>query len=188
MTGDLLIHFLLRAQLAASLAIAVVLALRGPARGLIGAELTYRLWAVAPVAALVSLFPSLPEFLSDWAAWTLTPSGPPRAVPHAEALLGAWLAGGAALAALMAVSEARFRRRALKGLVGPAVMGVSWPRIVTPSDYLVRFTPAERELIDRHERVHIARRHPQANLFIAAMQVLGWFNPLVHIGAVCARR
>ena len=43
----------------------------------------------------------------------------------------------------MALSEASFRRRAALGLAGPAVMGVAWPRIVTPSDYAERFTAAE---------------------------------------------
>ncbi|HEY4030080.1 MAG TPA: M56 family metallopeptidase, partial [Caulobacteraceae bacterium] len=62
MTADFLLATLLRAQAAASLAIVLVLLLRGPARLLIGAELTYRLWAVAPIAAVVSLFPSLSEF------------------------------------------------------------------------------------------------------------------------------
>jgi beta-lactamase regulating signal transducer with metallopeptidase domain len=66
-------------------------------------------------------------------------------------------------------------------------MGVAWPRIVTPADYALKFTAAERDLIGRHERAHIARRDPNANLFIAAMCAIGWFNPLVHIAAACAR-
>lgn len=189
MTADLLFQFLLRAQVGASIGVLAVLALRPAARRLIGAELTYRLWAVAPVTALVSLFPGLQDCLKDWSSWTLSyaPLGDLRTTPHAAGMLLAWVAGGLALAALMAVSETSFRRRARMGAAGPAVMGVAWPRIVTPSDYVQRFTAAERELIDRHERVHIARRHPNANLFIALMQVLGWCNPLVHVAAVCAR-
>jgi beta-lactamase regulating signal transducer with metallopeptidase domain len=66
-------------------------------------------------------------------------------------------------------------------------MGVSWPRIVTPADYALRFTAHERALIGRHERAHIARRDPKANLFIAAMRALGWFNPLFHLAGACAR-
>lgn len=186
MTADLLLQFLLRANVAAGAAVLVVLALRLPARKLIGAELAYRLWVAAPIAALVSLFPSLSAFLSAF-TWTLSYSPPSSLVPHSGSWLIGWVAGGVVLAGLMAVSEASFRRRARLGVAGPAVMGVAWPRIVTPSDYETRFTPAERELIDRHERVHIDRRHPHANLIIAAMQVLGWCNPLVHIAAVCAR-
>jgi beta-lactamase regulating signal transducer with metallopeptidase domain len=189
MTADLLFRFLLRAQIASAIAVVVVLLLRAPARRLIGAELTYRLWSAAPVAALVSLFPGLPDYLKDWSSWSLSPTPLDKTLstPYAAEALWVWMAGGLVLAGLMAVSEASFRRRARMGVAGPAVMGVSWPRIVTPSDYTLRFTAAERELIDRHERVHIARRHPHANLFIAAMQVLGWFNPLVHVAAVCAR-
>lgn len=186
MTADLLLWALLHAQFAAGFAILLVLALRRPARALIGPELAYRLWIIAPVAAVVSLFPTLPAFLNGW--------GDPRGrvtgfldFPFAEAALAVWAAGAAATVCLMVFSELRFRRLARLGLAGPAVMGVSWPRIVTPSDYAVRFTAAERALIDRHERAHIARRDPQANLYIAAMQVLAWFNPLVHVAAGCAR-
>ncbi|HTK34804.1 MAG TPA: M56 family metallopeptidase [Caulobacteraceae bacterium] len=180
-TADLLVDALVRSQIAASLAIMLVLALRPAAQRLIGAELTYRLWVVAPVAAVVALFPSLSEFLSQGDA------APPALHPHATLLLEAWALGVTTVGGLMALAEALFRRSARQGRAGPAVMGVSWPRIVTPSDYAERFTAAERALIGRHERTHIARRDPRANLFIAAMGALAWFNPLVHIAAACAR-
>jgi beta-lactamase regulating signal transducer with metallopeptidase domain len=180
-TADLLLGALVRSQIAASLATMLVLTLRPAARRLIGAELTYRLWVVAPVAAVVSLFPSLSEFVSHG-------HGPPPPVhPQAALLLETWIVGAAVVGAVMALAEVLFRRSARQGRAGPAVMGVSWPRIVTPSDYAERFTASERALIGRHERTHIARRDPKANLFIAAMGALGWFNPLVHIAAACAR-
>jgi beta-lactamase regulating signal transducer with metallopeptidase domain len=181
MTADLLFAALVRSHVAASLAILLVLVLRVPARRLIGAELTYRLWVIAPVTAVVSLFPNLSEFVSGGA------TGNPASDPHAVVLLAIWFAGGVVAAGLMVLSEVLFRRSARRGAAGPAVMGVAWPRIVTPYDYAQRFTPHERELIGRHERTHIARRDPNANLFIAAMCALGWFNPLVHIAAACAR-
>jgi beta-lactamase regulating signal transducer with metallopeptidase domain len=183
---DLLLAALLRAQVAAGVAVLLVLALRRPGRVLIGAELTYRLWAIAPVAAVVSLFPTLPAFMSSWGQ-PARPAGPPQLLPHAELLLLAWVVGAVAMAALLTLSEARFRRLARLGRAGPAVMGVHWPRIVTPAGYAAMFTAAERALIDRHERAHIARRDPRANLFLAAMRVLGWFNPLVHVAVACAR-
>ena len=182
MAADLILAALVRSQVAASLAIVLALALRGPARVLIGAELTYRLWAIVPVATVVSLFPTLSEFIA--------PGGGSVAPPHAALaapLLAAWIAGATATAGLMALGERAFRRAARQGRAGPAVMGVSWPRIVTPADYLDRFTARERDLIGRHERTHIARRDPKANLFIAAMRALGWFNPLVHLAGACAR-
>jgi beta-lactamase regulating signal transducer with metallopeptidase domain len=181
MTADLLFDALLRCQVAASLAVVLVLALRAPSRLLIGAELTYRLWVIVPVTAVVSLFPTLSEFVSAG------PGAPPPHHPHAALLLQAWFAGAIAAAGLMALGEALFRRSARRGLAGPAVMGVAWPRIVTPADYAERFTASERELIGRHERAHIARRDPKTNLFIAAMRALGWFNPLVQLAGSCAR-
>ncbi|HTI67577.1 MAG TPA: M56 family metallopeptidase [Caulobacteraceae bacterium] len=179
--ADLLLAALVRAQIGAALAIVVVLLLRGPARMVIGAELSYRLWSAAPVAAVVGLFPTLSDSRHGYPITLLTPPA------HAGLLLQYWAAGAAAMVALMALSELRFRRLASRGKAGPAVMGLSWPRIIIPQDYEQRFTAAERDLILRHERTHIARRDPGANLFIAAMQVVGWFNPLVHVAARCAR-
>ena len=182
MAADLILAALVRSQVAASLAIVLALALRGPARILIGAELTYRLWCIVPIAAVVSLFPNLSEFAASGNG-----SVSPPHVALAGPLLKAWIAGAALAGGWMALGEWAFRRAARRGRVGPAVMGVSWPRIVTPADYLERFTACERDLIGRHERTHIARRDPKANLFIAAMRALGWFTPRVHLAGACAR-
>lgn len=53
-----LIAGLLRANVAASLAILLVFAIRLPARHLFGAEIAYRLWLVAPLAFGASLIPA----------------------------------------------------------------------------------------------------------------------------------
>ncbi len=66
-------------------------------------------------------------------------------------------------------------------------MGVFWPRVVLPADFATRFDEQARKIIDLHERAHIKRGDPVANLVIAGIQVLGWCNPLVHVGALCAR-
>jgi beta-lactamase regulating signal transducer with metallopeptidase domain len=55
----------LRAQIALSLGLLVTMALRAPARRLIGPRLAYRLWTLGPAAALTSLFPTLAEFMSQ---------------------------------------------------------------------------------------------------------------------------
>jgi beta-lactamase regulating signal transducer with metallopeptidase domain len=191
MMVDLLVLALLKAQVAASVAILIVLALRLPARRLIGAELSYRLWVLAPAAALASLFPTLPEFE---ARMNRAPSGlvttlSTLKVPvlhHASELGYAWLAGAAVLAALFALAQGRFLRRARAGQAGPAVTG-AWPRMVVPSDYRARFTEAERALIREHERAHMDRGDLAASLLIAVCQVVGWFNPLMHVAAACAR-
>lgn len=183
-TVELLLQALLRAEAAGTLALALIIILRAPVRRLIGPELAYRLWAVAPVAAVTAVFPSMADSLPGAAG----PSGGAFAAPaDASLMLAVWLAGAIAMAALTALSELHFRRLARGGRAGPAVMGALWPRMVTPHDYAQRFTAAERELIRHHERTHIARGDPGTNLFLAVMVVLNWFNPLVHLAAICVR-
>jgi beta-lactamase regulating signal transducer with metallopeptidase domain len=190
MVTELLVLMFLKAQVAATGAILLVLLLRYPARRWIGAELSYRLWAIVPAAAAASLLPTLPLFLQfDYKTDVLMGSSPVVWAPvlrHAPALALLWLLGALVLAGLFLLAEIRFQRRVSKGLAGPAITG-AWPRMVVPFDYRVRFTEAERVLIREHEREHMARRHPTANLVIAVMQVLSWFNPLAHLAAACAR-
>lgn len=181
MVAELLAMTLLRAQLAAAAAVVLVLLLRGPARRLIGAPLAYRLWALVPVAAIACIFPSLSETLGSGRPPTL------MGEEHAFALLAAWLVGAVALATAILLQERAFRTRAEAGRAGPAVMGVFWPRIVLPTDFVARFDAEARRMIDLHERTHIKRGDPIANLAIAGVQVLGWCNPLIHVGALCAR-
>ncbi|KRA59939.1 peptidase M56 [Caulobacter sp. Root655] len=181
MVAELLAMTLLRAQLAAMAAVVLVLLLRGPVRRLIGARLAYRLWALVPVAAIACVFPSLSETLGSGLPPTL------MGEEHAFALLAAWLVGAVALATAILLQERAFRARAQAGRAGPAVMGVFWPRIVLPADFAARFDAEARRMIDLHERTHIKRGDPIANLAIAGVQVLGWCNPLIHVGALCAR-
>jgi beta-lactamase regulating signal transducer with metallopeptidase domain len=117
MATELFVLTLLKAELASSGAILLVLLLRLPARRLIGAELAYGLWAAAPAGALASLFPGLPEFVAPVdavAGRILRPGsffdGAP-ALAHAVLLARLWLAGAAGMALLYALAEARFRRQ-----------------------------------------------------------------------------
>jgi beta-lactamase regulating signal transducer with metallopeptidase domain len=178
--ADLVVAALVRAEIGATLAMLVVLLLRVPARHVIGAELSYRLWSVVPTAAVVALFPTLHDH-GGYPIAAFTPD------IDAHRLLRWWAMGAAVMVALIAGAELRFRRLVRLGTAGPAVLGLSWPRIIIPHDYYQRFTARERGLILRHERAHIARRDPKANLVIAAIQVISWFNPLVHVAARCAR-
>uniref|UniRef100_B0SVB8 Peptidase M56 BlaR1 n=1 Tax=Caulobacter sp. (strain K31) TaxID=366602 RepID=B0SVB8_CAUSK len=181
MVAELLALTLLRTQAAAMVAVLLVLLLRGPTRRLFGARLAYRLWALVPVAAIATVFPSLSETLGSGAPPTLM--GEERAV----LVLAVWLAGGVALATAILLQERAFRARAEAGRAGPAVMGVFWPRVVLPADFAARFDEQARKMVDLHERAHIKRGDPLANLVIASVQVLGWCNPLIHLGALCAR-
>jgi beta-lactamase regulating signal transducer with metallopeptidase domain len=181
---------LLKAEVAASAAVALVLCLRGWARRLIGAEMAYILWALVPLAAVASLFPTCADVFqiepgfrvvfhdaSTEAFWRWAP----------PAILTVWLSGAALYIAGLTAGEHRFRRMARRGEAGPAVVGVGWMRLVTPNGYEAQFTPEERDLVRRHERAHILRDDPLANLLILAIQVISWFNPLVHWAAGAAR-
>lgn len=181
MLAELLVMTLMRAQIAAAAAVLLVLALRLPTRRLFGARRAYGLWAIVPAAAAASAFPSLSETLEVG-----TPAAP-LGVGLATEVLILWLAGAAVTAALVVWQEHAFRRRAARGLAGPAVMGALWPRIVLPADFAARFDARERELIQLHERTHIHRGDPIANLAIVACRLLGWCNPLIHLGAAFTR-
>jgi beta-lactamase regulating signal transducer with metallopeptidase domain len=182
MIADLFVVLLLRANLAASAAILIVLLLRPAARRLLGPEVAYGLWLLVPVTALTSLFPNLNDFRASPRL-----DAPAFTVYGAPVLAAAFLIGAALLLILFVAGEAHFRRLARAGKVGPAVIGSAWPTMVVPSDYEARFDRAERDLIRLHERTHIDRQHPRDNRWIAVHQLLGWFNPLIHLAARCAR-
>lgn len=178
---ELLALALMRAQVASTLGVIVVLLLRLPARKLLGPRLAYGLWTIVPTAAVASLFPSLSETLQIGATTA------PLTLDLALKVVAAWLAGAALFAAFILRQEHAFRRLAQRGQAGPAVMGALWPRLVLPADFESRFTARERDLILLHERTHIRRGDPRANLVVAGCRVLSWFNPMIHIGAAFLR-
>ncbi len=165
---------LIRAQIAAAAAVLLVLILRPSARRLFGPRRAYALWGVVPAAAAAAFMPSLAETM-DLGAPT-QPLG-----PWAPKLVMLWLAGCAIATAVLVLREHLFRRRVAQGQAGPAVMGALWPRIVLPADFTQRFEARERELIVLHERTHIQRGDPIANLIIAGAGVLGWCNPMIAL-------
>jgi beta-lactamase regulating signal transducer with metallopeptidase domain len=181
MLAELLALTLIRAQIAAAAAVVLVLLVRIPARRLFGARLAYGLWAILPAAAAAAAFPSLAETLEVGAP--AAPLGDDLALR----LLLLWLTGCGVAAAIFAAQDRAFRRTAARGRAGPAVMGALWPQLVVPADFEQRFDARERDLILLHERTHIRRGDPIANLAMVATRVLGWCNPLIHIGARLAR-
>jgi beta-lactamase regulating signal transducer with metallopeptidase domain len=183
------IETLVRANLAAGLAVLLVLALRRPLRRRFGPEVAYGLWLAPLLAAAASLLPPRIQVVAR-AATELPPPpllhdllGAGRAGP----LLALWLCGVVLGAMALGWGQARFLRRARLGLEGPALVGVIAPRFVTPHGYEDGFTAEERAIIRAHERMHMDRGDTAINALIAALQVLCWFNPLVHWAAHCAR-
>lgn len=172
---------LLRVNLAGACAVLVVLLVRGLARRLVGPEMAYCLWAAPPLAALATLMPApvvdgfppadaLAYAIRDW-------SGP---------ALAAWLAGVAFMLAGLTWAQRRFVAAARAGKAGPAVVGVITPRIYMPPDD-GSYSAEERAVIRAHEHEHVVRSDPRAGALAAALQVLCWFNPFVHLGAHAMR-
>ena len=188
MTSEALL-LLARLNLVASAAILLVLVLRPFVRCRLGAHQAYLLWLTVPVALTGAIFPAMES------------AGPVGLLEHAMSDADAWLATGArcgvivgvwGIGALVAVGVAAWRyawflSRERSGLAGPAVVGILSPRLVTPSDFTVRFTPEERRLVRAHERAHMDRLDPRCNALVLALQCLNWFNPLVHLAASALR-
>jgi TonB family protein len=202
------IALLLQATLVGSAAIALVLVARQPLRRVFGARVAYSAWWLVPAALLALAVPSAPS--GDIVALGVrfaAPLGAATGFAGKEAgfswqswALGAWGLGSIAFVLLMAVAQARFRaalgalrphgdawraEHAADGL--PATVGVFAPRIVVPADFESRYDARQRDLILAHERTHIARGDARANLAVAALRCLCWFNPLVHVAARCFR-
>jgi len=195
---------LMRANVAAALAIIVVTLLRRPIRQAFGARAAYALWAAPPLVALASLLPqpaarSLAETVvlqAGAAATRSVQAGLAGAPEISGGLLAVWLAGAAGAAGLLFARQARFvaamgrltrtgpgQFRAQHADVGPAVVGALRPRIVTPADFEARFAPDERAVILAHEAHHLATGDARVNALAAGLQCLAWFNPLAHLAA-----
>jgi beta-lactamase regulating signal transducer with metallopeptidase domain len=189
-----ILHALLEANLAGGAAIAIMLLVRGPAQRVIGPRAVYLLWATVPIAMLATFIPARTVEVLD-------PSLPERIVIVANIpqeginwnqvgraiLLALWSLGAMVLATALVRRQALFHRDADRGVAGPAVVGFSFPRIVTPDDFTERFSPEERKLILTHEEIHIDHSDPRINAFVAVLRCLCWFNPLVHFGAAALR-
>lgn len=177
---ELLALALIRAQITAAAAVLLVVILRPSARQLFGPRRAYGLWAIVPAAAAAAFLPSLAD--------TMDIGSPTRPLGlWAWKLIVLWLVGCAVATAILVLRERLFRKRVEQGLAGPAVMGALWPRIVLPADFAQRFDAREREMITLHERTHINRGDPIANLVIAGAGVLGWCNPMIYLASRLVR-
>src|ERR1700743_2805583 len=121
-----------RANLAASVAVLLVLLLRAPARRLFGAERAYGLWLVVPAAMLGALFTwSMPHA----AGGGLSASA--RLWLARDGRLSGARAGGASgvilALSLVVLRQWRFLLAAEAGRGGPAAVGVIHARLVLPA-------------------------------------------------------
>jgi beta-lactamase regulating signal transducer with metallopeptidase domain len=182
-------------------AILLVLALRSPARRCFGARIAYALWLAPPLAAAASLLPARVIHVTLPTTFSSAPAVAPA--DHSLWYVIAWCLGVFASLAILALRQFRFAR-ALGGLrprgdcgprvfsaatrsLGPAVVGVLRPIIVTPADFDQRFNDEERRAVIAHERAHLAHGDPLINAFVVLLQCLNWFNPLVHVASAALR-
>jgi len=194
-----------RGQLALTIGLLLVLALRRPVRRAFGPAAAYSLWLAVPLCLLAGLLPALPPTGAMAPVVSLLADAARQARPIArqarqvsDLLLALWAAGAIGAAALFAMRQARFVR-GLGRLVpspsdpalllgqhtgaGPLLLGALRPRIVAPADFDARFEGAARELVLAHERVHLARGDAVVNALVVVARCLAWFNPLAHLAA-----
>jgi len=107
-------------------------------------------------------------------------------------LFAAWLAGALAMATASWRAQRRFERALgrlqprvdgswqAQGDPGlPALVGLWRPRVVVGPDFEQRFSPAEQDLILRHEHSHRRHGDPWANAALAVLRCVFWFHPLL---------
>ncbi|MBN8728248.1 MAG: TonB family protein [Xanthomonadales bacterium] len=194
---------LVRLTLGGSTAILALLLLRPALQRLFGAQVAYAAWAAVPLVVLAMLLPApvapqMPLAPAGGGA-VLAPvlAAAKLAFDPRPRLLGLWLAGAVIAAAWFAVQQRQYLRslgrmversgtRVLQSdslFAGPALVGAWRPRIVLPADFERRYDARERALILAHEEVHRRRGDAWINAFVATLQSLNWFNPLLHYAA-----
>lgn len=214
MTSEILAA-LVRANLAASAAVLVVLALRTPVARALSARAAYALWTAVPLAGAACLIPARVVTLHLAGATAVTGAAVPPAAPGVVAasfshaanagpslaviVTAVWALGAIAWGACLAWQQYRFHRalgplrreagvfRAQAAGLGPVLLGALRPRIVLPADFEARFTPDERVVVLAHEQAHLRAGDHLVNVAVAAFQCLCWFNPLAHIAATNLR-
>jgi bla regulator protein blaR1 len=197
------------AVLAVSAALLVLMMLPSILRRHFGAGVAYAAWWLLPVVLIASQLPGLRSDDSAPAISAAEPllvplrivaqpvaNTPALASDHALSLLMVWLAGATLMALWLGWQQRAFVRtlgqlrplrddmwkaEASHGL--PALLGVIRTRIVLPVDFDQRFDDRERQLMLAHERWHRSRGDHVANLCVAIVRCLFWFNPLVHLAA-----
>lgn len=196
-------------QLAFTMAVIAVLLLRRPCRRWLGAERSFQLWMLPPLAMLVSQLPHAithtvapPTFVHIVA----TAGGAFPATPQATmsldwrtVVVAAWLTGTVAVGLLGWFVQSRYWRRlrnatpasglsrwpvlfAAEPGLGPALVGAWHPRIVLPADFTTRYDKCEQALILAHEEAHARRHDGLWSLCAVAVVAMCWPHTLAWLG------
>lgn len=190
-----------------SAALTLVLLGRRAARRSFGAGPAFGLWSLPLFAALLPWLPSLPAHGLAVPALSGSVAYAAGIVDHAPAtpwLRWLWLLGTALMSLRLGLHYWRLHRQlrplsasilaALRGTLtaqalarlrlhpaGPAVLWAPRSLVLLPVDFLQRFEAAERDLVLRHEFIHL--RHGDALWSLVAELALAllWFHPLAWL-------
>jgi len=208
MTAEALVSALLRVNLVASVAVVLVIAVRPLVLRRLGGQIAYWLWLVVPMAAAASFLPARvqivvvpPPSVETLAPTPSEPVADSQTAPEesaarvasarsvvvpglADVLVALWLIGAGALLTRSIVCT---RRLAADPSLGPALVGVLWPKLLLPADFETRFAAEERALILAHEEVHRLSGHTVVNALVELARCASWFNPFAHIAARACR-
>ncbi len=214
MANDLM-RYLVGLTLVTSLGIIGALLLRRAARLVFGPAASYSTWLFVPAAMAAVLLPHVRDAGSalrialasnsvsalrhvldasggpsitagtslDWRTWSLGAWG-------VGVMLFALYLGGlqrAFIRSLGALSGSRSVLRSEHSAGCPVLLGVLRPKVILPADFRLRYTRLERLLIFSHERTHLRRGDTAWNALAAFIRCVFWFNPLVHLAAICLR-
>jgi TonB family protein len=193
-----------------TLGLALVLAIRKPARQWFGAGPAFTLWLLPPLLAVLPWLPTLPS------AWIVTPTL--LVLPTAPALIAhvgpsawttrwpllLWLAGALFCLLRLVLHYSLLLRQSrrlppavskilqadLGGLdpgrlrlhpAGPAVLWAPRSLLLIPPNFLEYFDTDQRRLVLQHECVHLRRGDAFWSLLAELAFALLWFHPLAWL-------
>jgi TonB family protein len=211
-----LLHLLYLATLLTSVAACLLILMARPLRRIFGARVAYAAWWSLPVVVIAFCLPARMADRKDTAVVMLeplmfpvqaiappvTPSIAPatQSIDAAFILLVLWCLGVFAMVFYLWGQQRRFMRglgdiqhldadlwRAQVNHGLPALLGGVRTRIVLPKDFEKRYDQEQQQLMLAHERLHRGRGDHLANLSIALLRSVFWFNPLIHWAAARLR-
>ena len=183
-------QLLLQQALLLSLGIAL-LALARPALNRAGPAMTYAAWLLIPLLLATPVLPRptaepvrlLLQAADLGGAVAASPLQASATVmgpgwPRIGLLL--WLAGTALTLGVQWRRQHMLERQGpcLPAGSSPALLGLLRPRILLPTDFEQRFTPAQRRLVLAHEQMHLQRLDNLWSLLATLIAALHWWNPL----------
>ena len=167
------------------------------------ADVRHLIWLMATlaVAALPAIL-SIPQSAIPAAARIIVPAAIATAAPQVARKLPwlamIWAAGASIVLARLIVgilAAARITRSAsnVAGILysdraaTPLTWGFFRPVVILPT-YALEWTAAERDLVIRHERAHIARRDWLWQILSSVTTAVFWFHPLMWLADLQLRR